>query len=355
MSDGNGFTCVHVDCDAYKLKGLRLGPVASFMLWDPSWPIGECEDDMLELKLLASLAARRHVVHVCAIDKFFGARIRSRARFALLDLRRTSCNRAGSTHKVIAKVVHQTQVSGMNGIGDDNFVTTHVARDARRGTHVSNDIERAGSTVALLVADAWHISSMRYKSTLLESLRVESAGVSDLMNGIVKCWGAGQGRSYRSYQDDESTIAREVFDFAATAYLAFVNDPEQFGWKKGSAEHAAAVKALRRPLQKAFEAEADQTLGGVLEHESRIDILLHECSAALKVRQHRNRHEAHGHTLPLHYSDPKYRRLMRDLYERAVDARLPIMGGFVSLARASVSHVDDELSLRGTSCCATQV
>jgi hypothetical protein len=60
--NGHGFTCVHVERDAYKLKGLRQGPVASFMLWDPSWWQEE-DGTLLEPKLLASLSARSHVVH----------------------------------------------------------------------------------------------------------------------------------------------------------------------------------------------------------------------------------------------------------------------------------------------------
>ena len=225
---------------------------------------------------------------------------------------------------------------------------------------IAIDIERAGSTVALLVADAWKISSLRFKAALLRALRGEPAEVSDLMDRLVKCWGAGQGRSYRDSDKEDGdvgAIAREAFDFTATAYLTFVKEPQQFGWKMGSSPHTAAVAAMRRPLQKAFETEtpgawADPNDEGefVLEDEAesssnimptrRFNILLRECSAALKARQQRNQSAAH----PLHNSDQETRNKMLDLYRKAVAARLPIIDGFINLAKASVLHVEEELA-----------
>jgi hypothetical protein len=114
---------------------------------------------------------------------------------------------------------------------------------------------------------------------------------------------------------------------------------------------------MRRPLQKAFETEtpgawADPNDEGefVLEDEAesssnnmstrRFNILLRECSAALKARQQRNQSAAH----PLHNSDQETRNKMLDLYRKAVAARLPIIDGFINLAKASVPHVEEELA-----------
>jgi hypothetical protein len=224
---------------------------------------------------------------------------------------------------------------------------------------IAADVQRAGgSSVAQLVAEAWDVSSLRFRAALLRAMRDERAEACDLMDRMVECWGEGQGRSYR-HEDTGGGVAREAFDFTATAYLAFVEEPRQFGWEAGSSPHAAAVAAMRRPLQKAFASairvdpdpgSGSGSSGGSSSSGSSssssgsaadgvpFGTLLRECSAALKVRRHRaGRH-------PLRSSDPAARAEMLDLYRQAVAARLPIIDGFVHLARASVPHVEEELA-----------
>lgn len=88
----------------------------------------------------------------------------------------------------------------------------------------------------------------------------------------------------------------------------------------------------------------DSDSNGSMMSTRRFNIMLRECAAALRVRQHRNRSAAH----PLHSSSVADCKAMRDLYKKAVAARLPILAGFVNLAKASVSHVDEELSSRAS-------
>ena len=232
-------------------------------------------------------------------------------------------------------------------------------------TQIALDVEEGGSTVPLLVAGAWEMSSLYFKSALLRALQRGPPEVSDLMDRLVKCWGSGQGRTHRDSQAEDGfmgAVAREPFDFTATAYSAFVNEPEQFGWAKGTSPHKAAVSAMRRPLQDAFESETSGAWseagdGFVLEDDAddggdvgsamstrRFKAMLRECSAALKVRQHRNQAAAH----PLLNSVPNARTEMLDMYRKVVAARTPIVRGFINLAKASIAHVEQEQANRAT-------
>eukprot|EP00955_Chlamydomonas_euryale_P034245 349731-Chlamydomonas_euryale.AAC.3 len=229
---------------------------------------------------------------------------------------------------------------------------------------ITIDIERAGSTVALLAADARKISSMRYKSALLQALRTEGVEVVELMERMVECWGKGQGRSYTDRDEDENghtgTIARTTFDFTASAYYAFMKDPQQFGWNASSNVHAAAVKAMRKPLKKAFEtempgpwAEPSGEEGFVVDGDDDggkgmstklFNILIKECSAALKIRQQRNQYAAH----PLDSSDPEARAQMLNLYRKAVAAPMPIVDSFMHLAKTAIRHVEEKFTQNAT-------
>jgi hypothetical protein len=237
----------------------------------------------------------------------------------------------------------------------DGSINEHVL------TQIALDVEEGGSTVPLLVADAWKISSIYFKTALLGALQRGPTKVAHLMDGLVKCWGSGQGRTYRDSQAEDGivgAVAREPFDFTATAYSTFVNEPEQFGWAKGTPQFKAAVSAMRRPLQDALESEtsgawSEHSDGFVLEDEAddgggsamstrRFNAMLRECSAALKVRQHRNQAAAH----PLFNSIPNARTEMLDMYRKVVAARTPIVRGFINLAKASIAHVEKELAKR---------
>eukprot|EP00798_Chlamydomonas_sp_ICE-L_P008930 gene8930-3814_t len=194
-----------------------------------------------------------------------------------------------------------------------------------------------------------------------EALQRGPSEVSNLMDRLVKCWGSGQGQTYRNSQAEDSAmgaVAREPFDFTATSYLTFVNEPEQFGWAKGSRQHKAAVLAMRCPLQEAFESEtsgawSEASDGFVLEDEAddgggtsmstrRFNTMLRECAAVLKVRQHRNQTAAH----PLFTSVPNSRMEMFAMYRKVVAGRTSITRGFINLAKASIAHVEKELAKR---------
>lgn len=247
--------------------------------------------------------------------------------------------------------------SGEMGIecSDDGSINEQVL------TQIALDVEECGSTVPLLVADAWKISSLYFKSALLRALQRGPSEVSNLMDRLVKCWGSGQGQTYRNSQAEDSAmgaVAREPFDFTATSYLTFVNEPEQFGWAKGSRQHKAAVLAMRCPLQEAFESEtsgawSEASDGFVLEDEAddgggtsmstrRFNTMLRECAAVLKVRQHRNQTAAH----PLFTSVPNSRMEMFAMYRKVVAGRTSITRGFINLAKASIAHVEKELAKR---------
>lgn len=293
-----------------------------------------------------------------AIATFISAPISEGARF------RTPSRLKGAKVRVVTDAV--VDASDMNP-GElavecnlDGSINEHVL------TQIALDVEEGGSTVPLLVADAWKISSIYFKTALLGALQRGPPKVAHLMDGLVKCWGSGQGRTYRDSQAEEDCIegavAREPFDFTATAYSTFVNEPEQFGWAKGTPQFKAAVTAMRRPLQDALESETDgawseHSDGFVLEDEAddgggsgsgsamstrRFNAMLRECSAALKVRQHRNQAAAH----PLFNSIPNARTEMLDMYRKVVAARTPIVRGFINLAKASIAHVEQELAKR---------
>ncbi len=128
---------------------------------------------------------------------------------------------------------------------------TECLYDGSIVTQISIDVERAGSTVALLVADAWKILCTRYKAALLRELgKKGSEEANDLINMVVKDWAQGYGRSYK---DDENNV--EAFDFTAAACISFIEAPETFGHTAGSTRHKAAIKMLEKPLRAAFESE----------------------------------------------------------------------------------------------------
>jgi hypothetical protein len=248
--------------------------------------------------------------------------------------------------------------------GDDGLI------DETRVTELEDDAQRAGTTMALLVADAWKISSEKYKDALTSALgerQAIEAGARDLINKIVRSWAQGMGRSYaggeagvgggRRGTAGQQPVDSESFDFVASACLRFIRDPDAFGHTKGSAKHAEAVKVIRPPLQAALECEvggpwsmAATTAGDSDEEEDperaaaaagdmttrKVYALLKECHAALMIRQLRNQSAAH----PLRSSDPETRERMLQLFRRAVAERAPLLSGFKTLAKAAVGHVE---------------
>ncbi len=74
----------------------------------------------------------------------------------------------------------------------------------------------------------------------------------------------------------------------------------------------------------------------------RFNAMLRECSAVLKVRQHRNQAAAH----PLLNNVPNARMEMFNLYRKVVADRFSITRGFINLAKASLAHVEKELAKR---------
>jgi hypothetical protein len=225
-------------------------------------------------------------------------------------------------------------------------------------TELEREIERAGSTAAMLAAEAWKISSWRFKEALVSALGKEDKAIVNLLDDIVKAWGEGAGASYRSNCD----VKNEGFDFTVAAFLSFASEPGRFGWERAPTEHKTAVERLRRPIRSALESEtpgvwareqpdvgegegfamedAGEEPGNKTDMKTRMfNILTKECVAALKVRQARN----HGAGHPLSSSDADTRACMHALYRRAVAAKLPILEDFLHLAKVSLKHVEHEL------------
>ena len=225
------------------------------------------------------------------------------------------------------------------------------------------DIKSSGTTPLLLASDAWKISSLRFKETLISKLGAVPEESAVLLDNIVRHWGVSQGRTYRDGDVVASTnelanIKRESFDFTVSAYRSFVKAPEDFNWK-GGAVHDAAIRHLRNVIRGAFETEmsgpwadaASEDDGNLLDPASpktmstrMFNILVDECYAALKVRQARNENGAH----PLQGSDKEARDHMLKLYERAVRQKLYVLDDFHNLAKAAVPHVRERLEGMGS-------
>jgi hypothetical protein len=221
------------------------------------------------------------------------------------------------------------------------------------------DIECAGTTPALLVAHAWQIAGRHFKGLLITALDSPDCRprARRLLDDIVRSWAYGGGSSYRGEGGSSGgNIEREAFEFTATAYMSFADTPEEFGdWIKGSDVHNEAVKALRAPLQRAFEgvipgkwsAPADGGVGlgggggsGGMSLEL-FDTLLRECRVALKLQQLLSSDES---TNPLWCSDKSTRDTTLDLLRRTVIQRMPIVTRVANLATASVPLVERELA-----------
>lgn len=235
------------------------------------------------------------------------------------------------------------------------------------------------TTLTLVAAEVWKLSSKNYKSSLLSHLQApESKGVALLLDQLVAFWTGMQSRGNATLQplwdDNEDggssaesnscssgrgdaetgshlpALRRESFDVVVATFQDFRHQPAQFGWIAGDQRHNKAVGRIADAIRSAFEAEMDgpwQQSDDWLHDEPPLasmpedlfEALLSECGRALDLRQLRNTSSAH----PFDHPNPEVRQRVLELFKEEVSAGSGVISGMGRLAVAAIGHVESLL------------
>lgn len=231
------------------------------------------------------------------------------------------------------------------------------------------DFDSLGTTPGLLTAEAWKLISPNCKTVLLQQLDTRSAMLLGcLVDSYVKAYGgtsvqngnsdvkgtasSSEGIESTSEGNASSTLQRESFDVAATAFAMFKDKPQAYGWVTGD-KHMKAVTKLSAAFKAAFEdglpgpwaeGRADDWLTepstSSFMPEKQFAELLAETQVALQVRKHRNTCAAH----PFGCRDPQMLQQLVQLYKSMITTRHRAIRGMEHLAAAAIPHLEQVLA-----------